>query len=181
MFKIKWQWFLGGRIMFWVSIIIFIVLIIGFVTTYIIDPTSSLYMTRYKIDPESIEEASQSYVDGLGITIDKPIEYCFVRYRDKGYEANAGDEILLGTFHEWNGVYYINISVDLYKGSLLDDIVIHETRHMVVEYLKDKKIIDLTKYTEEIASKKDCYYCSLFDSGVYLLKNSQTSEGNENE
>lgn len=170
MIKLKWQWFLGGRIMFWVSIIIFIVLIIGFVITYVIDPTSSLYMTKYEIDPESIEEASQSYVDGLGITIDKPIEYCFVRYRDKGYKANPGDEILLGTFHEWNGVYYINISVDLYKSSLLDDIVIHETRHMIVEYLKDKKIIDLTKYTEKIAQGEDIYYNNLFNSGVYLLK-----------
>ena len=177
MIKLKWQWFLGGRIMFWVFIIIFIVLIIGFVTTYIIDPTSSLYMTKYKIDPESIEKASQSYVDGLGITIDKPIEYCFVRYRDKGYEANAGDEILLGTFHEWNGVYYINISVDLYKGSLLDDIVIHETRHMIVEYLKDKKIIDLTKYTEEIAQGEKTYYNNLFNSGVYLLKEKENENG----
>ena len=177
MFKIKWQWFLGGRIMFWVSIIIFIVLIIGFVTTYIIDPTSSLYMTRYKINPESIEEASQSYVDGLGITIDKPIEYCFVRYRDKGYKAHPGEEILLGTFHEWNGVYYINISVDLYKGSLLDDIVIHETRHMVVEYLKDKKIIDLTEYTEEIAQGENDYYNNLFNSGVYLLKEKENENG----
>ena len=177
MIKLKWQWFLGGRIMFWVFIIIFIALIVGFVTTYIIDPTSSLYMTKYKIDPESIEKASQSYVDSLGITIDKPIEYCFVRYRDKGYEANAGDEILLGTFHEWNGVYYINISVDLYKGSLLDDIVIHETRHMVIEYLKDKKIIDLTEYTEEIAQGENDYYNNLFNSGVYLLKEKENENG----
>lgn len=170
MFKIKWQWFLGGKTMFWVSIIVFIVLIIGFITTYIIDPTSSLYMTKYKIDPVSIEKLSQSYVDGLGIIIDKPIKYSFVRYKDKGYEADPDEEILLGTFHEWNGTYYINISVDLYKSSLLDDIVIHETRHMIVEYLKDEKIIDLTKYTEEIAQGEDIYYNNLFNSGVYLLK-----------
>ena len=170
MIKLKWQWFLGGKIMFWVSIIIFIVLIIGFVTTYIIDPTSSLYMTRYKIDPESIEEASQSYVDGLGITIDKPIEYCFVRYRDKGYEANAGDEILLGTFHEWNETYYINISADLYKMDSLKEIVIHETRHMLVEFLNDENIINLIKYTEEIAQGNNTYYNNLLDSGIYLWK-----------
>lgn len=97
------------------------------------------------------------------------------------YNDRSDDTILLGTFHEWNNTYYINISVDLYKMESLEEIVIHETRHMVVEYLKDKKIINLVKYTEEIASKKDCYYCSLFDSGVYLLKNSQISEGNENE
>ena len=176
MFEIKWQWFLGGRIMFWVSIVIFIVLIIGFVATYVIDPTSSLYMTKYKIDPASIEKLSQSYVDGLGITIDKPVEYSFVRYKDKGYNANPGEEIVLGTFHEWNGVYYINISVDLYKGSLLDDIVIHETRHMIVEYLRDKKIIDLTKYTEEIAQGENTYYNNLFNSGVYLLKEKEKSD-----
>lgn len=177
MIKLKWQWFLGGRIMFWVSIIIFIVLIIEFVITYIIDPTSCLYITKYKIDPASIEKVSQSYVDSLGITIDKPIEYSFVRYRDKGYEANPGEEILLGTFHEWNGVYYINISIDLYKDSLLDDIVIHETRHMIVEYLKDKKIIDLTKYTEEIAQRKNIYYNDLFNSGVHLLKEKENENG----
>jgi hypothetical protein len=177
MIKLKWQWFLGGRIMFWVSIIIFIVLIIEFVITYIIDPTSCLYITKYKIDPASIEKVSQSYVDSLGITIDKPIEYSFVRYRDKGYEANPGEEILLGTFHEWNGVYYINISIDLYKGSSLADIVIHETRHMIVEYLKDKKIIDLTKYTEEIAQRKNTYYNNLFNSGVHLLKEKENENG----
>ena len=168
--KIKWQWFLGGKVMFWVSIIMFVILIFGFVTTYIIDPTSSLYMTKYKINPVSIEEISKDYMTNLGITIDKPIKYCFVRYKDKGYEADPEEEILLGTFHEWNGVYYINISVDLYKSSMLEEIVIHETRHLVVEYLKDEKIIDLTKYTEEIAQHENSYYNSLFNNGIYLLK-----------
>ena len=169
--KIKWQWFLGGKTMFWVSIIIFIVLIFGFVATYIIDPTSSLYIkTKYKINPVSIEQISKDYITNLGITIDKPIEDCFVRYRDKGYDADPEEEILLGTFHEWNGVYYINISIDLYKSSMLEEIVIHETRHMIVEYLKDKKIIDLTKYTEEIAQHNNTYYNNLFNSGIGLLK-----------
>ena len=168
--KIRWQWFLGGKVMFWVSIIIFMVLIFGFITTYIIDPTSSLYiLNKYKINPVSIEQTSKDYITNLGITIDKPIKYCFVRYKNKGYKADP-EEILLGTFHEWNGAYYINISVDLYKNSRLEEIVIHETRHMVVEYLKDKKIIDLTKYTEEIAQHKNSYYNNLFDSGIYLLK-----------
>ena len=72
--KIKWQWFLGGKVMFWVSIIIFVILIFGFITTYIIDPTSSLYMTKYKINPVSIEEISKDYITNLGITIDIPIE-----------------------------------------------------------------------------------------------------------
>lgn len=174
--KIKWQWFLGGKIMFWVSIIIFIILIFCFITTYIIDPTSSLYMTKYKINPVSIEQISKDYINNLGITIDKPIEYCFVRYKDKGDKADP-EEILLGTFHEWNDVYYINISVDLYKSSMLEKIVIHETRHLVVEYLKDEKIIDLTKYTEEIAQCENSYYNNLFDSGIYLLKERDKNNG----
>ena len=168
--KIKWQWFLGGKVMFWVSIIIFMILIFGFIITYIIDPISSLYIkTKYKINPVSIEQTSKDYITNLGITIDKPIKYCFVRYKDKGHKVDP-EEILLGTFHEWNGVYYINISVDLYKSSRLEEIVIHETRHLVVEYLKYKKIIDLTKYTEEIARHKNSYYNNLFDNGIYLLK-----------
>ena len=53
---------------------------------------------------------------------------------------------------------------------MLEEIVIHETRHLVVEYLKDEKIIDLTKYTEEIAQHDNSYYNSLFNNGIYLLK-----------
>ena len=102
-----------------------------------------------------------------GITVDKPIVYRFVYYK---HNDVTDDKILLGTFHEWNGTYYIDISADLYKMDKLNEIVIHEMRHMIVEYLKDKKIIDLTKYTEEIAGQKDVYYDSLFDSGVYLLR-----------
>ena len=102
-----------------------------------------------------------------GITVDKPIVYRFVYYK---HNDVTDDKILLGTFHEWNGTYYIDISADLYKMNKLNEIVIHEMRHMIVEYLKDKKIIDLTKYTEEIAGQKDVYYDSLFDSGVYLLR-----------
>lgn len=168
--KIKWQWFLGGKIMFWVSIIIFVILIFSFITTYIIDPTSSLYMTKYKINPVSIEQMSKDYITNLGITVDRPIKYCFVRYKDNVYDIDPEKEILLGTFHEWNGVYYIDISADLYKSHMLEKIVIHETRHMIVEYLKDEKIINLTKYTEEIAQHKNTYYNDLFNSGIYLLK-----------
>lgn len=103
-----------------------------------------------------------------------PITYRFVYYK---YNETAEDELLLGTFHEWNKTYYIDISADLYKMNLLDEIVIHETRHMIVEYLKDEKIIDLTKYTEEIASQNNEYYNNLFDSGVYLLKEGENSDG----
>lgn len=109
-----------------------------------------------------------------GITVDIPVVYRFVNYK---YNETAEDEILLGTFHEWNSTYYIDVSADLYKISLLDEIVIHETRHMIVEYLKDKKIIDLTKYTEEIASQKNSHYNNLFDSSVYLLLKGENNNG----
>ena len=99
-----------------------------------------------------------------------------MRYRDNGFEADPGTNILLGSFHEWNGKYYIDISIDLYNNFSLHDTVIHETRHMIVNYLKDEKIIDLDKYTEEIAQRKSYHYNVMFDSGVYLLKKLQENE-----
>ena len=92
--RMKWQWFLGGKTMFWISILIFVILIIGFVVTYIIDPTSNLSMDKQSINPISIETISEKYVTSLGIDIDVPIEYSFVRYKDGGYEADIGEEIL---------------------------------------------------------------------------------------
>ena len=172
--KLKWQWFLGGKIMFWVAIILFTICAIGFVNTYIIDPTTAIYMQVQSVDPTSIEEISEEYLSNLGITIDRDILYRFVRYNDGGYTSEEGDTILLGTFHEWNEVYYIDISVDLYKDASLHDVVIHETRHMIVEYLKDQKIIDLNKYTEKIAEGKNAHYNNLFNSGVYLLREKES-------
>ncbi len=141
---------------------------LGFAVTYMIDPIAKIYMKEQSIDPTSIEDLSKRYVRSLGISIDEPIKYRFVRYQHENE-----DEVLLGTFHKWNNTYYIDISVDLYKSSLLDEVVVHETRHMIVAYLHEKNIIDLVKYTEEIAQEKNSYYNSLFDSGVYLLKESQ--------
>lgn len=172
--KIKWQWFIGGRVMFWVSIIMIIGLILGFLLTYVVDPTKKIYMKEQSIDPVSIKVISEQYVRGFGIEIDKPIVYRFVRYSTRVYDED--EEILLGTFHEWNDTYYIDISVDLYKTSALGDTVRHETRHMIVEYLRDKKIIDLSKYTEEIAQEKNDKYNALFNNSVYLLKELQIKE-----
>jgi hypothetical protein len=172
--KIKWQWFAGGRIMFWIAIILLSILIISFITTYIIDPTTLLSMKVQSVNERSIREISEQYISDLGLEINRPIIYRFVRYTsDKGFKADPGDVILLGTFHEWNGTYYIDISVDLYKMHALKDTVEHETRHMIVEYLKDEKIIDLEKYTENIAREEDSYYINLFVSGVQLLKRYQ--------
>ena len=171
--KIKWQWFVGGRDMFWISIILLTILLTGFLVTYVMDPTSILLMKKQSVNPNAIKSVSEKYVECCGIKIDKPIVYRFVRYSDKGYEAEPGSTILLGTFHEWNGTYYIDISVDLYKTSSLNSTIIHETRHMIVEYLRDMKIVDITRYTEEIAQEKNDYYNNLFNSGVYLLRESQ--------
>ena len=40
-----------------------------------------------------------------------------------------------------------------------------------------KKIIDLTKYTEEITQWENAYYNNLFNSGVYLLKEKENKNG----
>lgn len=167
----KWQWFLGGQIMFWISIVLFIILIFSFTATYIIDPAALISMRKQAIDSSAIQYFSEKYVKNLGITMEKPIKYNFVRYTvDNGYKAKPNERILLGTFHEWNGTYYIDISVDLYKMSSLEEVVIHETRHMIVQELKNKNIIDLSKYTEEIAQQKNDTYNTLFDMSVKLLK-----------
>ena len=171
--KIKWQWFLGGQTMFWIANILLLVLVLGIVVTYVIDPTTSIYMEVQSIDETSIKEMSESYVKNLGITISKPISYRFVKYQheDSFKKRKSGPEtVLLGTFHEWNGTYYIDISANLYHMNMLYEIVKHETRHMIVQELKNEKIIDLTKYTEEIAQEKDEVYNNLFNYSVQLLK-----------
>lgn len=171
--KLKWQWFLGGQIMFWITTILLVVLVFVFVVTYIIDPTTSMYMKVQSVDETSIKEISEQYVNSLGIKIDKPIVYRFVKYKNEDQLTRGktnGPAVLLGTFHEWNGTYFIDISVNLYRMSTLPDTVKHETRHMIVQELKHKKIIDLTNYTEEIAQRKDDYYSKLFDNSVSLLK-----------
>jgi hypothetical protein len=175
--RIKWQWFIGGRVMFWISILMMVGLVLGFLATYIINPTEEIYMKEQSIDPVSIKVISEQYVRCFGIKVDKPVVYRFVRYSTRVYDED--EEVLLGTFHEWNGTYYIDISVDLYKTSSLNSTVIHETRHMLVEYMRDKKIIDLSKYTEEIAQEKDERCNNLFNCGMYLLKQELDKE-NEN-
>lgn len=174
---INWRLFAGGRVMFWVSLVLILVLIILFILTYYLDPIALINLRSQSVDASEIQRISEDYVTNLGIEIDKPIEYRFVRYlHDNGYEAEEGEMIVLGTFHVWNSVYYIDISVDLYKSEDLERTVIHETRHMIVEYLRTKNIINLNKYTEEIAQSKDSYYNQLFNSGVHLLKEQQENE-----
>lgn len=47
---------------------------------------------------------------------------------------------------------------------------------MVVEYLKDKKIVNLDKYTEEIANRDNEAFNELFSSAVSLLRFKQGGE-----
>lgn len=171
---INWRLFAGGKVMFWVSLIMILFCIFMFIFTYCIDPISLFYFRAQSVDPSSIQKISEDYVSNLGIKIDMPIKYRFVRYlHDNGYKAKVGETIVLGTFHVWDGIYYIDISVDLYKSDKLESIVIHETRHMIVEYLNATKIINLTKYTEKIAQFENTYCNLLFDNGVKLLKKQQ--------
>ena len=165
--KLSWRLFLGGPVMFWLTIILFIFLFVVFIFTYFIDATALAHIKPQGIDTSSISEISEEYVKNLGVVINKPIEYKFVHFK---YNDKSEDEILLGTFHEWNETYYIDISADLYKMDSLKEIVIHETRHMLVEFLNDEDIIDLTRYTEEIAKEENNYYNNLFNSGIYLWK-----------
>ena len=63
--KIKWQWFLGGDFMFWASIAVFVVLIVIFVFTYVIDLSTLIAMKVQRIDAVSIEEISKKYMSDL--------------------------------------------------------------------------------------------------------------------
>ena len=176
--KLKWQWFLGGQIMFWIATILLVVYVFAYVVTYIIDPTTSMYMKVQSVDETSIKEMSEQYVDSLGITIDKPIVYRFVRFQNEDHfkhHKSGVATVLLGTFHEWNDTYYIDISINLYRMNMLYEIVKHETRHMIVQELKHKHIIDLTEYTEEIAQEKNEYYNKIFDNSINLLKEEQNN------
>ena len=168
--RLKWQWFLGGKIMFWVLIILFILAIFGFITLYIIDPTSIRYLKVQNLNSASIKTISEKYVNDLDIQVDKKIIYRFVEYKCCEYDDEGIKMIILGTFHIWNDTYYIDISKNIYNTDKLEEVVIHETRHMLVEYLKEHDIIDLTKYTEEIAQNNNIHYNQLFDNGIYLLK-----------
>ena len=47
---------------------------------------------------------------------------------------------------------------------------------MVVEYLKDKKIVNLDKYTEEIANRDNEAFNELFSGAVSLLRFKQGGE-----
>ena len=167
---INWQLFLASRSLFWISVVLLVIYILIFVFSYIIDPTRLTTMKVKKDkDPSTIKSVSEQYVENLDIKIDMPIKYRFVEYKQNA-KAGPEDEVYLGSFHEWNGTYYIDIAVEADTKYLFEKTVIHETRHMIVEYLKDKKIINLEKYTEEIAEKKGYYYNTAFDIGVCLLK-----------
>lgn len=171
----EWRWFLGGQIMFWIATILLILFVYIYTITFVIDPITNMYIEVQNTDETSIKEISENYIKSLGITIHKPICYRFVKYKNEDHFKTSNDveTVLLGTFHEWNNTYFINISVNLYKMSILSDVVKHETRHMLVQELKNEGIMDLSDYTEEIAQEKNETYNNLFNCGISLLKNEQ--------
>ena len=173
--KLKWQWFLGGRCMFWIAIVTQVILALVILMGYVVDPLTTFSMNEQEeIDPTPIKNISNAFVASYDVKIDKPVVYRFVKFTcNQDKDDNPAKEVLLGTFHEWNSKYYIDISADLNETSLLNYVVIHETKHLLVQQMKTKKIIDLTKYTEEIARGNDSYYNELFDGAVHLLKLSQ--------
>lgn len=175
--KLKWQWFLGGKIMLWIATIVLILFVLSYIVTFIVDPTSSTFMKIQNVDTSSIEKISKDYINSLEVYIDKPIKYRFVKYKHEKYFGDFQEDMaLLGSFHEWNDKYYIDISINLYKMSSLQEVVKHETRHMIVQELKNKKVIDLTRYSEEIAQGKDENYNQLFSCSIELLKEKTNKE-----
>ena len=169
----NWQWFLGGRGMFWVTTILLVLLILSYIVTFIVDPTSLLFTRPQNIDEESIKILSEEYINSLDVKITKPVHYRFVEYKHQDWFTHNDPEgtVLLGTFHEWNGEYYIDIASCVYDTPTLKEIVKHETRHMLVQEMKNEKIIDLLLYTEEIALEDNETYNDLFIAGIELLRN----------
>lgn len=154
-----------------------ILLVWMFLKTHVIDLTALTYMRKRNTwNPAVIQNISEYYVESCGITIDKPIKYEFVKYRDMDKAKKPTDEVTFGTFHEWNGTYYICIADEIKESALIQYVVIHETRHMMVDYLKDEGVIDLDKYTEEIAESNNIFYNNVFDSSVDLLEFMQSKE-----
>ena len=90
--RLKWEWFLGGKRMFWAMIILFIISIVGFIFTYIIDPTAWWYLNIQDINSEPVKTISEKHVNDLDINIDKKIIYRFVKYKKYEYDEN-GEEI----------------------------------------------------------------------------------------
>lgn len=152
--------------MFWIATVLLIAFVFAFIVTFIIDPTSYLYVKVQRLDPTPIQKECEEYLNTLGVKIDKKICYRYVEYRH-----DDKDTVIVGTFHEWNGTYYIDISTYLFVlPSEFCETVQHETRHMLVRELKNKKIIDLSKYTEDIAQNDNENFNNLFKSSINLLK-----------
>ena len=175
----NWQWFSGGRGMFWIATILLVILTLTYIITFVVDPTSLIFMQPQNIDSERIKILSEEYIDSLELKIKKPIHYYFVKYRHQEWFTHDDPEgtSLLGTFHEWNGEYYIHIASCLCDTpTMLKEIVRHEVRHMLVQEMKDEKIIDLLSYTEEIALEDNETYNDLFIAGVELLRNKLTDD-----
>lgn len=63
--QLKWQWFIGGKSMFWMTLVLFTILAVSFIFTYVIDPVATLYIKRRNTNVLSIKEISERYVRRL--------------------------------------------------------------------------------------------------------------------
>ena len=63
--KLKWQWFVGGKAMFWTAIIMMSILFFVFTISYIIDPTTTSCMRVQDADTTPIKEISENYLKKL--------------------------------------------------------------------------------------------------------------------
>lgn len=147
-----------------------IILLLEWLTvTHMVNVNSFAYTVTDDRDKTVIENISQEYLNSLELTMDKPIVYNFVKYKETA--TDPLDLVTLGSFYEWDNKYYINISSNIVSERRLREVIIHETRHMVVEYLKNNDILDLSDYTEEIAQGTNKCYNALFFSAVDVAKN----------
>ena len=62
----SYRWFLGGKVMFWIAIVLLACLISAFIVTYIVDVATIVAIKRFiKQDPTPIKEISENYVKSL--------------------------------------------------------------------------------------------------------------------
>lgn len=61
----KWQWFVGGKVMCWITFSLIILLILTFTVTYVIDPITITNMKVQKTDITAIKDCSEAYVKDL--------------------------------------------------------------------------------------------------------------------
>lgn len=75
----------------------------------LIDPILLVSCRKTHKDTNEIKQLTVQYLNELGITIDKPIEYRFVRYIGSERKNST-----VGTFHVYKNKYVISVSEEFY-------------------------------------------------------------------